>query len=165
MKGPYRALANGPCRALVKGRYTLRAASFGPPAAGGLELRGLSIGAGQDPTRLGLVPFWAPKRDQPRLGRLLAGPSKAGPPPGFPKFSLRLLRGLPVDRSPVFYVQEIGPEIVGFWGSKRHPPTGKPLEKVGGEAPHLFRLVSRWEGLFRPPETDDFRTDFLKIRN
>ncbi len=21
----------------------------------------------------------------------------------------------------------------------RHPPTGKPLEKVGAEAPHLFR--------------------------
>ncbi len=27
---------------------------------------------------------------------------------------------------------------VVFGGSKRHPPTGTPLEKVVGEAPHLF---------------------------
>ncbi len=26
-----------------------------------------------------------------------------------------------------------------FWGSKRQPPIGKPLEKVRGEAPHLSR--------------------------
>ncbi len=44
---------------------------------------------------------------------------------------------------------EIGSEIVG---SQRPPPTGKPLEKVGGEAPTFsYRFPGR-RGPFRSPK-------------
>ncbi len=39
---------------------------------------------------------------------------------------------LSTQRSLISYVSKFGPEVFGF-GSKRHPPTGKPLHKVGGE--------------------------------
>jgi hypothetical protein len=48
-----------------------------------------------------------------------------------------------------------------FWGSSRPPPTGKPIGKGGG--------LSQWfpgrRGTFRPPKTDDFRTEFLNMKN
>ncbi len=37
-----------------------------------------------------------------------------------------------------FIFKEFGPEIVGFWGSKRPLLPGSLLEKVVGFAPHLF---------------------------
>ena len=39
-----------------------------------------------------------------------------------------------------------GPEIIDCLRSKRPPPTAKPLEKVGDEAPHLSQWVLRYEG-------------------
>ncbi len=33
----------------------------------GGQLKGFSSGAGQEPTRLGLVTFWAPKRDHGQM--------------------------------------------------------------------------------------------------
>ena len=41
----------------------------------------------------------------------------------------------PPQRSLTFYFSGIGPEIVGFGGSKRPPSTGKPIEKGGGLRP------------------------------
>ncbi len=42
---------------------------------------------------------------------------------------------------------------------------GNLSKKVGGEAPHLVQWFPGSRGPFRPPQTDDFRTDVLKLRN
>ncbi len=75
---------------------------------------------------------------------------------------------LKVSRGPSFLIkQKFGSEIVGFLGSKRPPPTGEAYRKRWGASPtHLFFGWSPGRrGLFRPPKTADFRTDFLKMKN
>ncbi len=50
-----------------------------------------------------------------------------------------------------------GPEIVRFWGGLNGPLLRQnPLEKVGGEAPHLFQWVLRYEGAVWTPNIGRF---------
>ncbi len=46
-------------------------------------------------------------------------------------------------RSLICYVEEMGPETVGFGGLNGLLLPGHPSKKMGGFAPHLFRLASR----------------------
>jgi hypothetical protein len=55
---------------------------------------------------------------------------------------------------------------VGFAGLNGPLLSGNLSKKVGGEAPHLFPIgFPLVGGRSDPPKTDDFRTDFLNIKN
>ncbi len=63
--------------------------------------------------------------------------------------------------NPLFLRNRSGNRRCG--GSKRHPPTGKPMEKVGGEAPPSFSIGFPVGGCRLDPKADDFRTDFSNM--